>query len=138
VALHNVRILHESIDASPERVYAFVADPVNMPRWAPNFGHRIRRDGDAWVMETADGPFRVRFAPDNDLGVLDHWVTPPGGAEIHNPMRVVANGTGSVISFTLVQQGDWSDEQLAADAGLVAADLARLRSLIEAESTPIS
>jgi uncharacterized protein YndB with AHSA1/START domain len=138
VALHNVRILHESIDAPPARVYAFIADPANMPHWAPNFGHRITRDGDAWVMETADGAFRVRFAPDNDMGVLDHWVTPPGGAEIHNPMRVVANGTGSVISFTLVQQGDWSDEQLAADAGLVAADLARLKSIIEAESTPTS
>jgi len=130
--VRNVRIVHVSIQAPPERVYAFAADPRNLPRWAPNFGHSISLSGDDWVMETADGPFRVRFAPDNEFGVLDHWVTPPAGGEIHNPVRVVPNGTGSLVSFTVFQQDGWPGERLAEDAALVAADLERLKALLEA------
>ena len=130
MTLHDVRIVHESIDAPPERVYAYVADPRNLPHWAPNFGHTIVPDGDEWVMETADGPYRVRFAPPNDLGVLDHSVRPPAGGEFHNPMRVVANGTGSVITFTLFRQEGWADDRFAEDVRMVAADLAKLKSVL--------
>lgn len=131
MALRDVRIVHVSIGAPAERVYAFVADPENLPRWAPNFGHAITRDGDAWTMHTADGPVGVRFAPPNALGVLDHWVTLPDGGELHNPVRVVANGTGSVLAFTLFAQDGWTEAQLAADAALVTADLERLKALLE-------
>jgi uncharacterized protein YndB with AHSA1/START domain len=136
MALRNVRIVHVNIHAPPERVYDFVADPQNLPRWAPNFGHAITRDGDGWTMHTAQGPVGVRFAPPNALGVLDHWVTLPDGGELHNPVRVVPNEAGSVLTFTLFQQDGWSDAQLDADAALVQADLERLRALLEsAESS---
>lgn len=135
--MSDVRILHESIGAPPERVYAFVADPRNLPRWAPNFGHEITPADGHWVMHTAGGPVPVRFAPDNGLGVLDHWVRLPQG-ELHNPIRVVAHGTGSVITFTLFRQEGWDDAQFDEDAGLVAADLARLKALMEAEQQPSS
>ncbi len=128
--MNDVRIVHVSIQAPPERVYAFVADPRNLPRWAPNFGHEITPQDDHWVMHTAAGPVPVRFAPDNGLGVLDHWVTLPGG-EIHNPIRVVDNGTGSVLTFTLFRQDGWTDAQFDEDAGLVSADLDRLKALLE-------
>src|SRR5688500_20213092 len=86
--MKDVRILDIAIDAPAERVYAYVAEPRNMPRWAPNFGHTITLEGDHWIMHTAEGPVPVRFAPPNELGVLDHWVRLPDG-ELHNPMRVV-------------------------------------------------
>jgi uncharacterized protein YndB with AHSA1/START domain len=130
MATHDVRIVHASIEAPPERVYAFVADPRNLPRWAPNFGHEITPADGHWVMHTEAGPVPVRFAPDNDLGVLDHWVRLPAG-ELHNPVRVVGHGTGSVITFTLFRQEGWTDAQFDEDAGLVAADLARLKALLE-------
>ena len=134
--MRDVRTLHIDIDAPVERVYAFVAAPRNMPRWAPNFGHTITPDEDGWIMHTAEGPVPVRFAPPNDLGVLDHWVRLPGG-ELHNPMRVVPNGAGSVLTFTLFRQDGWTDAQLDEDAALVSADLATLKALIETQSTTI-
>jgi uncharacterized protein YndB with AHSA1/START domain len=135
MTLRDARFVHVSIQAPPERVYAYAADPRTMPRWAPNFGHAISPSGEHWVMETADGPVRVRFAPPNDLGVLDHWVTLPGG-EIHNPVRVVPNGSGSLVVFTVIAQEGWSSAQLDADAALVRADLERLKAQVEAaEST---
>lgn len=132
MGVRDVRIVHVTIDAPVERVYAYAADPENLPRWAPNFGHAISRAGEDWVVETAGGPWRVRFAPRNSLGVLDHWVYPPEGGEFYNPMRVTANEAGSVISFTLFRQDGWSDERFAEDAGLVSADLARLKEQVEA------
>ncbi len=132
--MREVRILDVGIEAPPERVYAFVAEPANMPRWAPNFGHTITPEGDHWIMHTAQGPVPVRFAPPNALGVVDHWVRLPGG-EIHNPMRVVANGAGSVLTFTLFRQEGWTDAQFDEDSALVAADLAKLKALIEAEES---
>lgn len=132
--MSDVRILDVRIDAPAERVYAFVAEPRNMPRWAPNFGHAIEPAGDHWLMHTAEGPVPVRFAPRNALGVLDHWVRLPGG-ELHNPMRVVAGGTGSVLTFTLFRQDGWTDTQFDDDAALVSADLARLKTMLEAEQS---
>lgn len=135
--MREVRILDVSIQAPVERVYAFVAEPRNMPRWAPNFGHEITSEGDHWIMHTAEGPVPVRFAPPNEMGVLDHWVRLPGG-EIQNPMRVVPNGAGSVLTFTLFRQEGFTDAQFDEDAALVSADLAKLKALIEAGESPIT
>jgi catechol 2,3-dioxygenase-like lactoylglutathione lyase family enzyme len=137
MAMIDVRILHTSIQAPAERVYAFVAEPRNMPRWAPNFGHAITPADGHWIMHTAEGPVPVRFAPPNELGVLDHWVRLPGG-EIHNPMRVVPHGAGSVLTFTLWRQEGWTDTEFDEDAALVSADLATLKALIEAGESPSS
>jgi uncharacterized protein YndB with AHSA1/START domain len=129
--MKDVRILDIAIDAPAERVYAYVAEPRNLPRWAPNFGHQITPEGEHWIMHTAEGPVPVRFAPPNELGVLDHWVR-LGDVELHNPIRVVPNGAGSVLTFTLFRQAGWTDAQFDEDEGLVYADLARLKALIEA------
>ncbi|MCA9070771.1 MAG: hypothetical protein KDA84_17695, partial [Planctomycetaceae bacterium] len=74
-------------------------------------------------METPTGWVGIRFVPTNDFGVLDHVVTLPDGQSILNPMRVVANGEGSELMFTLFQLPGMSDEQFAKDTGMVEADL---------------
>jgi hypothetical protein len=78
---------------------------------------------------------RVAFAPANELGVVDHVVTPlsGGGASVDVPLRVIPNGKGSEVVITLFQQPGMSDEQYAADASLVQADLARLKRAMEHE-----
>lgn len=130
MALNEARILHVSIDVPHREVYAFVGDPENLPHWAPNFGDAMTRDGDGWVMRTAEGPVPVRFVAENELGVLDHWVR-IGGTELHNPIRVVPNGSGSLVTFTLFRRAEMTDAEHEADAALVAADLALLKRVVE-------
>src|SRR4029453_4646138 len=80
------------------------------------------------------GPFgtvRLRFAPRNSFGVMDHDVTLESGATIHNPMRVVPNGEGSELVFTLIRQPGISDAQLAEDRRAVENDLKTLKNLLE-------
>ena len=77
------------------------------------------------------GRIAIRFGARNDLGVLDHDVTLPGGEVVHNPMRVVPNGDGSEVTFWLFRRDGMTDGDFEADATLVRADLHRLKALLE-------
>src|SRR5512138_453281 len=115
------------IAREPAAVYAFVSALENFPRWATTFCKSIRKEQDNWVMETSLGPMSIRLAPPNSLGVLDHYLTPPSGETLYVPLRVVANGSGSELLFTLFRLPGVSDESYAADAALVRQDLATLQ-----------
>ncbi|MER7535661.1 SRPBCC family protein [Streptomyces sp. NPDC097704] len=121
-----------SIDRSVADVYAYASDPVNLPAWAHGLGKTIEKVGDEWVADSSPlGRVTVSFVPRNDLGVLDHDVTLPSGQTFHNPVRVIATETGSEVVFTLLRQPGVSDAAFERDADTVAADLARLKGLLE-------
>lgn len=125
------RTLNVSIDAPPERVYRFVSDPGNLPRWATAFCKSVRRSNADWIVETPQGPVKIRFADRNAFGVLDHYVTPAPGVEVYVPMRVVPNGSGSEVIFTLFRSPEMSEEAFAEDAGMVKRDLRALKNVLE-------
>ena len=52
--------------------------------------------------------------------------------QIYIPMRVISNGIGSEVLFTLFRLSDTSDEKFAEDAEWVKRDLNALKSLLEA------
>jgi Polyketide cyclase / dehydrase and lipid transport len=126
--------LSESIDRPADEVYEHASDPANLPEWAPGLGTSVEKVGEEWFVETSMG--RVGFASveRNDHGVLDHDVTLPSGETTHNPMRVVRDGTGSEVVFTLRRLPNMTDEEFARDAEAVADDLARLKRLLESTS----
>jgi hypothetical protein len=113
-------------------VYAFASEPANLPRWASGLSSGIEEIDGEWVAESPMGRVRVALTARNDLGVLDHDVTLPSGETVHNPMRVLANGDGSEVVFTLYRRPGVSDAEYEADAAAVAADLERLKALLEA------
>jgi hypothetical protein len=117
---------------TPADVYAFAADPRNLPRWARGLGGAIREVDGEWVADSPMGTGTVRFAPRNDLGVLDHDVVLASGERVHNPLRVMANDEGSEVVFTLYRRPGVSDDAFAADARAVEADLRALEALLEA------
>lgn len=123
--------LSVTIAAAPERVYAFASNPENLPRWVPSFFKSVERVDGEWVAQSPLGRVGFEFVHDNDLGVLDHTVTLPTGARLTNPMRVIPNGDGSEILFTLIQHEDMTDQQFQEDAELVLGDLHTLRRLLE-------
>lgn len=123
------RTLAITIDRSPEDVYAFVSNPVNLPRWS--FVESVTREGDSWVATSKDGSFGLRFASDNPFGVLDHFVTLAPTVELHVPMRVVPNGHGSEVLFTVLQTEGTGDEAFERDVQTVQRDLERLKRVLE-------
>ena len=130
--IFETRNLSVSINRRPREVYDFVSVPENFPKWATGLGKSLRKMNDEWVAETPQGPMKIRFTERNDFGVLDHYVIPKLGTEIYIPMRVIANGAGSELIFTLFRLPDMSDEKYAEDTEWVMWDLNALKKLLEA------
>lgn len=122
-----VRIARPAAD-----VYAYAADPTHLPAWAHGLSGAIHREGEVWVADSPMGRVTVAFAPRNDFGVLDHDVTLPSGETVHNPVRVLPDGdSASEVVFTLRRLPGIPEPEFARDAATVAADLERLRGLLE-------
>lgn len=121
----------ETIERSPADVYAFVSEPGNLPAWASGLSVSIDLVDGVWVAESDLGRITVEFVPDNPYGVLDHIVTLPDGSQVTNPLRVVPNGDGSDVVFSLIQLPPADLDAFEADAAAVTRDLARLKVLLE-------
>ena len=120
-----------SIERSPGDVYEFVVNAENLPKWASGLSGGIEQIHGQWVSQSPMGRVVVRFAERNPFGVLDHDVTLPNGETVANPVRVIANGSGSLVTFTLFQRDGMSEAAFEADSGTVRADLQTLKQLLE-------
>lgn len=126
-----VRHISVTVERPPADVYDYASNPANLPSWAAGLGSSIRQvDGD-WVADSPMGPVVVRFTARNELGVMDHDVVLPSGVSVHNPLRVVPNGDGSEVVFTLFCRPEMSAEEFANDAAAVERDLEALKSVLE-------
>jgi hypothetical protein len=123
------------MDVAPEIVYAIAADPEQLPRWASGLAAGgLRQTADGWVADSPMGQVTVEFAPANDYGVLDHVVRLPSGEAVYNPLRVIPAGEGQPrceVVFTVRRQPNQTDGEFESDVATVAADLDRLRELVE-------
>ncbi|WP_413583491.1 SRPBCC family protein [Bdellovibrio sp. HCB288] len=121
-----------SIRKSASEVYEFMVQPENMPLWAQGLTKaQMKQSDDGWIAESPMGKVKIRFVPRNNLGVLDHDVTLPSGEVNHNPLRVVRNGEGSEVIFTLYRLPKMSDEDFEKDQRAVHKDLQTLKSILE-------
>lgn len=119
------------IAAHPNVVYGFAANPANLPMWVPSFCKSIEYVDKRWVVQSPVGQAVITFVDSNQYGILDHTIEFESGDKVTNPMRVLTNGDGAEVIFTLFQQPGMSDEQFEEDATLVQIDLTTLRRLLE-------
>lgn len=126
--------VNERINRPAAEVYAYASNPANIPEWAPGLGTGAENVDGQWFVDTSMGRVAVTFAAENEFGVLDHDVRVPSGETIYNPMRVIPDGEVCDLVFTLRKRPDVSQDDFAADAAAVAADLARLKRLLEERS----
>ncbi|MEX3600807.1 SRPBCC family protein [Kocuria carniphila] len=127
----NTRHVSQVIQRDPAEVYAFMTEPMNLPRWAAGLAQsEVTQDGDRLLVDSPMGRVTVAFTSRNDLGVLDHTVTLPDGTEVYNPLRVIPHPDGAEVIFT-IRQLNASDEDFDRDTDMVRADLETLNSLLE-------
>jgi len=125
------RHIAESISRPASVVYAYAADPANLPAWAPGLCSSVHNVGGQWFAESPMGRVGLTFAPPNEYGILDHNVALPSGEVVYNPMRVIADGDRCEVVFTVRQRAGMSDDELASDVAAVRADLETLRRHVE-------
>ena len=123
--------ISERIGRPADEVFEYAVDPANLPEWAPGLGSSVENVDGRWFVDTPMGRVGFAFVERNALGVLDHEVTLPSGEVIYNPMRLIPDGGGCEAVFTLRRQPGMSDQEFASDAEAVAADLARLKKIVE-------
>lgn len=127
------RTISVVIAAPATRVYEFAANPANLPLWVPSFCKSVELVDGEWVVQSPAGRVIFTFVPPNEYGVLDHIVTLPSGVKLTNYMRVIPNGEGSEVLFTLFQQEGMTDQQFEEDAALVLSDFNALRRALEGD-----
>ena len=128
-------VIHFAIERPVDEVYAFLADPLNYAKWAAVDGSMIKTSTSDWYIQTPFGRRTVRFSEPNAFGVLDHAVFAEGEDPVVMPMRVVANGDGTELTFLFYQRDRMTDEQFASTIEWVRTDLLTLRSLLESPTS---
>jgi hypothetical protein len=125
------RTITVRIDRPFDKVYEFLVEPANWNQWAFGLGRNIRHSQDAWIADSDGGVATVQFTPRNSFGVVDHTVIRPSGKSVYVPMRLIANGSGCELLFTLFREPRMSDAQFASAAGFVERDLNGLKRVLE-------
>lgn len=125
-----------TIEVPHQEVYSYVRNAENLPHWASGFALSVRPHGEGWIVTTTGEEMQFQFAPVNQFGVLDHQVTTDAGEVFDNPMRVIPNGNGSEVLFTLFQTPSTSDAQFEQDTGVIRSDLNALKQVLEAHYAP--
>ena len=126
-----------SIAVPPQVVLDLVADPTELPRWAPAFARAVRpAGGDHWLVDTGEGEVRIRVRVSRELGTVDFLMADaPPGIEVGTYTRVVRNGGGSEFVFTRFHSDSTSEIELAEQRAVVAVELQTVRALCESAHT---
>ena len=122
-----------TLPVSFEEAFAFLAEPENLPRWAVGFAPGIRREGDDWIVRTAQGEMPIRVVADASRGTIDFEMRVAPGLEAVAYSRVVPNDSGAEYVFTQFQLPGMADDVFAAQRAALAEELAILPILFRAQ-----
>ena len=119
------------IQASPEKVYAFLADPMNWPQYAVVNLRSVSPGQNGWfkaVTKFGEGELKVNGL--KEIGLFDHvWKDPQ--ATWHVYARVVPNGDGSTVMMTLFKPPAMSDQQFDHSMEEMDIEMDKLKEILE-------
>lgn len=119
------------IEATPDKVYAFLSDPLNWPEYAVVNLRSVSPGQNGWfraVTKFGEGEIKVNGV--KELGILDHvWRDPQASWQVY--ARVVPNGEGSTVMMTLFQPSVMSDQQFNDAMKEMDIEMAKLKEILE-------
>jgi Polyketide cyclase / dehydrase and lipid transport len=118
-----------TIQAPPEDVLRFVADPFNLARWAPGFAPSVHERDERWFIVGDFGEREIVVTASVECGTFDLWLASDPRRGIRT--RVIANGDGSEYLFTLLSDDEIEPEALADQLRVVEQELAAVRRLVQ-------
>jgi hypothetical protein len=129
--MYESRVISIAIDRDWREIYEAIWQPVDFPKWASGLSKSVLiPEGNAWKAEGPGGEIRIAFTGHNAFGVMDHTVRLEDGTQVYVPLRIIRNGDGAEVQFTLFRLPGMSDEKFAADAEWVMRDLKTLKVLV--------
>lgn len=119
------------IQATPEKVFAFLADPMNWPQYAVVNLRSVTPGKDGWfnaVTKFGEGQIKVNSV--KEFGILDHtWKDPQATWDAY--CRTIPNGGGSTVMFTLFQPSVMNDQQFDQAMTEMDIEMAKLKEVLE-------
>ena len=105
------RTLTTTLDASKERVFDYLADVQNLPKWATEFARELKVEGERTKVVNGLGEFDFIIRADPATGVIDMYAGPSPDELALFPTRVVELPDGSAAyTFTMFQAPGMPDE----------------------------
>jgi uncharacterized protein YndB with AHSA1/START domain len=118
--------------APPNRIFDFLADIENLPRWAVTFCQKLTRVDGGYRVTTPGGEIWFRIDGEPRTGVIDLWGGPDRGQMAQWPMRVIGDRLGgAVLTFTAIQTPAESDDIFARQCAALDHELEVLRAQVE-------
>ena len=97
--------------APRERVFDYMSDIENLPRWATEFARELKVVDGRHVVVNGLGEFLFEIRADERTGIVDMYAGPSEEAMGVFPTRVVGlPGGSSAYTFTMFQAPDMPDE----------------------------
>lgn len=132
VAYHCAAAKPDPVDpdaAPPDAVLDVVANPINLPRWAPQFAPAIRSHNQLWIINCDGEEIYIRVRVDREHGTVDLLAAnqPTRGAFT----RVVPNGPGSEYLFTLFFSDGTEETAIRDQMAIFDGELKAVRELCE-------
>ncbi len=134
MATMTTKTLVVTIDAPFERVAADLGDPMTHPEWGSTFfsgpAGVSGRPGEVIApVPMMGGDVRYKIDADTKAGIFDLFLA-PAGAEFGPPIpvRLIANGDGVDVLWTLSRQSGMPDEAWEAGLASMADELVRLKN----------
>lgn len=119
------------IQASAEKVYAFLVNPMNWPQYAVVNLRSVSPGQNGWfkaVTKFGEGELKVDGV--KELGLFDHvWKDPQATWKVYS--RVVPNGEGSTVMMTLFKPPAMSDQQFDRSMEEMDIEMAKLKEILE-------
>jgi hypothetical protein len=119
-----------AINATPDAVFAFVAEPRNLPRWAPGAIESVEPSGDEWIFRNGESERRVVVRTSQEHGTVDLLSADDSRAGVFT--RVVPNGAGAEYQFTLFFPEGAPQDAVEAQSAVIDEELITVRTLCEA------
>jgi hypothetical protein len=113
-----------AIDATPSSVHEFMSAPGNIPRWAPKFATEVHRDGERWIATSARGDAEIVVDSHPSARTVD--ILSAADRTRGAFARVLPNGSGCEVLFTLFFAADASAEAIATQMTIVDEELAAI------------
>jgi hypothetical protein len=98
------------LSAPRDRVFAYLAEIENLPKWATEFARELKREGDDYKVVNGLGEFYFQIRADPATGVIDMFAGPSKDQMAIFPTRAVSLPDASTAySFTMFQPPDMPD-----------------------------
>jgi hypothetical protein len=96
----NYDVQHINIQSSPAKVFDFIADPANLPKWTAAFK---QADSKSAILLTPAGELKIGLhtLTNKEAGTIDWHMTMPDGTVGKAFSRVVEDNSGNII-YTFV------------------------------------